>query len=55
MKTKDYTGPPFAGGLVFRKSDSPEQVVISPSLTPDPRTGIIMGWSRDRFIGRMRK
>jgi mono/diheme cytochrome c family protein len=55
MKTGEYTGPPFAGGLVFRNSGSPGEVVISPNLTPDPRTGAITGWSREKFIGRMRK
>jgi len=55
MKTGEYTGPPFAGGLVFRKSDDPGQVMVSPNLTPDPQTGAIAGWSRERFIERMRR
>ncbi|MDB5104875.1 MAG: cytochrome [Fibrobacteres bacterium] len=55
MKTGEYTGPRFAGGLVFRKSDSPQRVAISPNLTPDPATGVMTGWSRERFVERMRK
>ncbi len=55
MKTGEYTGPRLAGGLVFRKSDAPSRMVISPNLTPDPRTGALAGWSRERFIERMRK
>lgn len=55
MKTGEYTGPRFAGGLVFRKADAPEIIAISPNLTPDPATGAITGWSRDRFIARMRR
>lgn len=55
MKTGEYTGPRFAGGLVFRKADAPEIVAISPNLTPDPATGAIAGWSRSQFIARMRR
>lgn len=55
MKTGEYTGPRFAGGLVIRKSGDPDRIAISPNLTPDPRTGALAGWSRERFIGRMRQ
>jgi mono/diheme cytochrome c family protein len=54
MKTGEFTGPRFAGGLVFRKSGSPETIAISPNLTPDAMTGAITGWSRERFIARFR-
>jgi hypothetical protein len=55
MHTGEFTGPPFAGGLVFRKADDPAQAVISPNLTPDPRTGAITAWSRADFVARFRK
>jgi len=55
MKTGEFTGPRFAGGLVLRKADDPAQVLISPNLTPDPRTGIITGWSREQFVARFRR
>lgn len=54
MKTGDFTGPPFAGGLVFSKAGDPGQVLVSPNLTPDPRTGIMAGWTREQFIARFR-
>jgi mono/diheme cytochrome c family protein len=34
MKTGEFTGPRFAGGLVLRKADDPAQVLVSPNLTP---------------------
>lgn len=55
MKTGEFTGPRFAGGLVLRKADDPAQVLVSPNLTPDPRTGIIAGWTRDVFVARFRR
>jgi mono/diheme cytochrome c family protein len=55
MKTGEYTGPRFAGGLVFEKADAPGTMAISPNLTPDPSTGAIAGWTRERFIARMRR
>jgi mono/diheme cytochrome c family protein len=55
MKTGEFTGPPFAGGLVFRNARDPGRTVVSPNLTPDPETGAIAGWTRERFIERMRR
>jgi mono/diheme cytochrome c family protein len=55
MKTGEFTGPRFAGGLVLRKADDPAQALVSPNLTPDPRTGIITGWSREQFVARFRR
>lgn len=55
MKTGEFTGPRFAGGLVLRKADDPKQVLVSPNLTPDERTGIITGWNRDLFVARFRR
>ena len=55
MKTGEYTGPRFAGGLVFRKAGDPAQVLVSPNLTPDPRTGVMAGWTRERFVARFRR
>ena len=55
MKTGEYTGPRFAGGLVFEKADEPGTFAISPNLTPHPATGALAGWSREEFIARMRQ
>ncbi|MEO6096039.1 MAG: cytochrome C [Fibrobacteria bacterium] len=53
MKTGEYTGPRFAGGLEFRKSDDPDQVLVSPNLTPDSATGVMAQWSLETFVARM--
>lgn len=55
MKTGEYTGPRFAGGLVFRKADDPGQVLVSPNLTPDSLTGILTGWTQAQFKSRFRR
>lgn len=39
MKTGEFTGPPFAGGMVFRSSESPGEVVVSPTSPPTSSRG----------------
>jgi mono/diheme cytochrome c family protein len=51
MKTGDFTGPRFGGGMVFRRAGTPE-VLVSPNLTPDPETGIMAAWDEAAFIRR---
>lgn len=55
MKTGAFTGPRFAGGLVFRRAGDPAQVLVSPNLTPDPVTGILAGWTKAQFLARFRR
>lgn len=55
MHTGEFTGPRFAGGLVFRKADDAAQALVSPNLTPDPRTGVLAGWTEERFKARFRR
>ncbi len=55
MQTGEFTGPRFAGGLVFRNASDTRLTVISPNLTPDPRTGRIAGWTREMFTARMKR
>jgi mono/diheme cytochrome c family protein len=54
MKTGEYTGPRFGGGMVFRRADAREQAVVSPNLTPDPETGVMASWDEAAFIRRFR-
>lgn len=54
MKTGDYTGPRFGGGMVFRRAGDPGQVLVSPNLTPDPETGVMADWDEAAFIRRFR-
>ncbi len=54
MKTGEYTGPRFAGGMVFHSTNPTGMTVVSPNLTPDSSTGRIVTWSRENFETRMR-
>jgi hypothetical protein len=53
MKTGEYTGPRFGGGMVFRRAGGGE-TVVSPNLTPDPKTGVMATWDEAAFIRRFR-
>ena len=48
----DYVGEPLAGGTEFAEEGKP--TLISPNLTPDPKTGRITAWSQEFFIKRFR-
>jgi mono/diheme cytochrome c family protein len=52
LRDGSYLGTPFAGGMVFPIEGNEEVVAVSSNLTPDPETGIMAGWSEDRFVER---
>lgn len=53
MMTGEFTGVPFAGGLVFEPDPFSEgRSFVTPNLTPDPNTGIMASWSEATFITR---
>lgn len=54
LRTGEYLGPRFSGGLPFDSRLNPGTTYISPNLTPDPQTGHIVDWSEDTFVNRMR-
>jgi mono/diheme cytochrome c family protein len=54
MKTGEYTGSFFAGGLEFRNGDHPETLLRSPNLTPDSASGRLAAWTVEEFISRFR-
>ncbi len=54
LATGEFIGPPYAGGLRLEALGEPGMVVVSPNLTPDPKTGRIAKWSEADFIARMR-
>lgn len=55
MKTGEFTGIKFAGGLYFEPDYfSKGYSFMSPNLTPDPQTGHITNWSRQQFIDRFK-
>lgn len=55
LKTGEFTGKPFAGGLVFEPSPETRGYgFVTPNLTPD-ETGKMSGWTEQTFIARMRQ
>ncbi len=55
MKTGEFTGKPFAGGLRFEADAmSFGHSFITPNLTPDEETGIIANWNEKAFFNRMK-
>lgn len=53
MKSGKFTGPAFAGGMVF----PPEAIskgygFQTPNLTPDEETGVMAGWNESTFVTR---
>jgi mono/diheme cytochrome c family protein len=55
MKTGEFIGKPFAGGLKFAPDDlSFGYSFITPNLTPDEETGIMANWNEKAFVNRMK-
>ncbi len=53
MKTGEFIGPDFAGGLKFEPDAfSKGYSFISPNITPDVETGAMTGWDEPLFIDR---
>jgi mono/diheme cytochrome c family protein len=55
LKTGAYTGPKFSGGFMMPAENDPEMEgynFVSPNLTPDPKTGVIVNWDEKTFIER---
>ncbi len=53
LRTGEYLGPRFSGGLTFGSRLQPGTIYVAPNLTPDGATGHIAGWSEDAFVARM--
>lgn len=51
LKSGEFTGPKFSGGLVFEEKDA---VFTTPNLTPDPETGLLATWNEDAFVTRLK-
>jgi hypothetical protein len=55
LKTGEFTGKPFSGGLIFPVSvESNGWTFVTPNLTPEMETGRIAGWDEATFIKRFR-
>jgi mono/diheme cytochrome c family protein len=47
-----YLSAKFSGGMEMEMSGDPSKVLVTPNLTPDPKTGRITSWSEEQFVGR---
>lgn len=54
MKTGEYTGPRFGGGMVFRRAGASDEFAVSPNLTPEPATGVMAAWDESAFVRRFK-
>lgn len=55
MTTGEYTGPFYAGGMVFEPGpDTKGWKFITPNLTKDNSTGVMADWTEEQFIKRFR-
>lgn len=55
LKTGAYVGEFYAGGFEMPSTMQPGKAVVTPNLSPDPETGKIYGWSKQKFIDRIRQ
>lgn len=55
LKTGAFIGEPYAGGFQMGPDASTQNYTyITPNLTPDPETGILVNYTEEGFISRMR-
>lgn len=53
--TGAYIGKEFAGGPWERLKGDPPRMLYSANLTPDPKTGVLYGWSFEKFKDRFQQ
>lgn len=51
LKSGEFTGPKFSGGLAFEEASA---TFITPNLTPDPETGLLAQWTEEAFVQRLK-
>ncbi|MEB2775328.1 cytochrome C [Algoriphagus sp. D3-2-R+10] len=51
LKSGEFTGPKFSGGLAFEEVSA---TFITPNLTPDPETGLLAQWTEEAFVQRLK-
>jgi mono/diheme cytochrome c family protein len=55
LKTGEFLGAPFSGGMPFKSRARPGMLYVSPNLTPDPETGVLTNWDEDTFVEVMKR
>lgn len=54
LDTGAFTGEPFAGGVSLASTSDPKLLYVSPNITPDPKSGKMVGWNEELFIAKFR-
>ena len=54
LKTGEYIGIEYAGGLLFNDNLTNGWTFTTPNLTKDPETGLIAKWTEEMFVDRMK-
>lgn len=54
MGSMKYVGAPFSGGMELDAFGKPDYVLVTPNITPDPRTGRLVKFDEDTFVGRFK-
>ncbi|HYH09147.1 MAG TPA: c-type cytochrome [Thermoanaerobaculia bacterium] len=49
-----YVAAKFSGGFAMPMDDDPNMLLVTPNLTPDPKTGRIASWPEEQFVGRFK-
>lgn len=56
LKTGAFIGEYFSGGFHMESAIDPEHYeCVTPNISPDPKTGHMVGWSEDAFVKRFRQ
>jgi mono/diheme cytochrome c family protein len=55
LKTGDFLGAPFSGGMPFQSRARAGMVYVTPNLTPDSATGVMTHWTEDAFVQVMQR
>ncbi len=55
LKTGEFLGAPFSGGMPFKAHARPGMVYVTPNLTPDSTTGVMTLWSEEAFVQVMKR
>ena len=54
LKTGEFTGPAFAGGLQMSDDFTQGATFVTPNITPDKETGVMTTWTEAAFVQRFR-
>lgn len=47
-----FVAAKFSGGMAMGVDGKPDMMLVTPNLTPDPKTGRIAAWTEEQFVGR---